>query len=159
MIARKFSELIRKSSAWSFHQVGRSTKVSWMFNGHGPLILNVVAFPSNLDNGGYYFWHIKSGTIQREMPLWPKELKTPVIPPTRWGKNSFIPLNGSLTFTQPISWLTVQFPVAMEPTVCSQLLSTPSTTITPSQTATSRMAAVTQYILTQLLVAARPVIH
>lgn len=38
----------------------------------------------NLDNGGYYFWHIKSGTIQREMPLWPKELKTPVIPPTRW---------------------------------------------------------------------------
>ncbi|KAG5672777.1 hypothetical protein PVAND_002871 [Polypedilum vanderplanki] len=34
------------------------------------------------DNGGCYFWHIKSGTIQREMPLWPKELKTPLIPPT-----------------------------------------------------------------------------
>ncbi|XP_070494127.1 protein Fe65 homolog isoform X3 [Chironomus tepperi] len=34
------------------------------------------------DNGGCYFWHIKSGTIQREMPVWPKELKTPLIPPT-----------------------------------------------------------------------------
>jgi len=36
-----------------------------------------------IDNGGCYFWHIKSGTIQREMPVWPKELKTPLIPPTR----------------------------------------------------------------------------
>lgn len=33
---------------------------------------------------GPYYWHIKSGTIQREPPLWPKdedkakELKTPV---------------------------------------------------------------------------------
>ncbi|CAO1424570.1 unnamed protein product [Diamesa serratosioi] len=35
------------------------------------------------DNGGFYYWHIKSGTIQREMPLWPKELKTPLMPPTR----------------------------------------------------------------------------
>lgn len=35
-----------------------------------------------LDNNGPYYWHIKSGTIQREPPLWskeqPKELKTPV---------------------------------------------------------------------------------
>lgn len=34
------------------------------------------------DNNGPYYWHIKSGTIQREPPLWskeqPKELKTPV---------------------------------------------------------------------------------
>lgn len=36
------------------------------------------------DNDGPYYWHIKSGTIQREPPLWPKnhqdvkELKTPV---------------------------------------------------------------------------------
>lgn len=36
------------------------------------------------DNDGPYYWHIKSGTIQREPPLWPKEqltqsteLKTP----------------------------------------------------------------------------------
>lgn len=37
------------------------------------------------DNDGPYYWHIKSGTIQREPPLWPKdapkELKTPVISP------------------------------------------------------------------------------
>lgn len=35
------------------------------------------------DNDGPYYWHIKSGTIQREPPLWPKdmpkELKTPII--------------------------------------------------------------------------------
>lgn len=36
------------------------------------------------DNDGPYYWHIKSGTIQREPPLWPKnpqdvkELKTPI---------------------------------------------------------------------------------
>lgn len=36
------------------------------------------------DNDGPYYWHIKSGTIQREPPLWPKneskanELKTPM---------------------------------------------------------------------------------
>lgn len=34
------------------------------------------------DNNGPYYWHIKSGTIQREPPIWPKgqpvELKTPV---------------------------------------------------------------------------------
>uniref|UniRef100_T1GDP0 WW domain-containing protein n=1 Tax=Megaselia scalaris TaxID=36166 RepID=T1GDP0_MEGSC len=34
------------------------------------------------DNDGPYYWHIKSGTIQREPPIWPKqpvkELKTPV---------------------------------------------------------------------------------
>lgn len=34
------------------------------------------------DNDGSYYWHIKSGTIQREPPLWPKEtqnsdVKTP----------------------------------------------------------------------------------
>lgn len=33
------------------------------------------------DNDGPYYWHIKSGTIQREPPVWPKEqiteLKTP----------------------------------------------------------------------------------
>lgn len=37
---------------------------------------------SLIDNNGPYYWHIKSGTIQREPPLWskdpPKELKTPV---------------------------------------------------------------------------------
>ena len=37
------------------------------------------------DNDGPYYWHIKSGTIQREPPVWPKdapkELKTPVISP------------------------------------------------------------------------------
>lgn len=37
------------------------------------------------DNEGPYYWHIKSGTIQREPPLWPKEqtkeLRTPVLPP------------------------------------------------------------------------------
>lgn len=36
------------------------------------------------DNDGPYYWHIKSGTIQREPPLWtkdaPHELKTPIIP-------------------------------------------------------------------------------
>lgn len=35
------------------------------------------------DNDGPYYWHIKSGTIQREPPVWPKdqprELKTPVV--------------------------------------------------------------------------------
>lgn len=37
------------------------------------------------DNDGPYYWHIKSGTIQREPPLWPKnqqderEPKTPVV--------------------------------------------------------------------------------
>lgn len=37
-----------------------------------------------IDNDGPYYWHIKSGTIQREPPLWQKnqtqakELKTPV---------------------------------------------------------------------------------
>lgn len=35
------------------------------------------------DNDGPYYWHIKSGTIQREPPAWPKELpkelKTPVL--------------------------------------------------------------------------------
>ncbi|XP_055694424.1 protein Fe65 homolog isoform X2 [Lutzomyia longipalpis] len=35
------------------------------------------------DNDGPYYWHIKSGTIQREPPIWPKdppkELKTPVL--------------------------------------------------------------------------------
>ncbi|GAB0096416.1 amyloid beta A4 precursor protein-binding family B member 2-like [Sergentomyia squamirostris] len=35
------------------------------------------------DNDGPYYWHIKSGTIQREPPLWPKdpprELKTPIL--------------------------------------------------------------------------------
>lgn len=29
-----------------------------------------------LDNGGPYYWHIKSGTIQREPPVWPKEPPT-----------------------------------------------------------------------------------
>ncbi|XP_063708541.1 amyloid beta precursor protein binding family B member 1-like isoform X2 [Culicoides brevitarsis] len=37
------------------------------------------------DNEGPYYWHIKSGTIQREPPTWPKEqtkeLRTPVLPP------------------------------------------------------------------------------
>lgn len=39
---------------------------------------------THTDNDGPYYWHIKSGTIQREPPLWPKneskakELKTPV---------------------------------------------------------------------------------
>uniref|UniRef100_A0A8D8BKZ1 Protein Fe65 homolog n=1 Tax=Culex pipiens TaxID=7175 RepID=A0A8D8BKZ1_CULPI len=28
------------------------------------------------DNGGPYYWHIKSGTIQREPPVWPKEPPT-----------------------------------------------------------------------------------
>ena len=38
----------------------------------------------NTDNDGPYYWHIKSGTIQREPPIWPKStqqdkiLKTPV---------------------------------------------------------------------------------
>lgn len=64
-------------------------KVSWMFSGRGSLSFNGGSFTffparSNVDNGGYYFWHIKSGTIQREMPLWPKELKTPLMPPTRF---------------------------------------------------------------------------
>ncbi|KFB41666.1 hypothetical protein ZHAS_00009292 [Anopheles sinensis] len=45
------------------------------------------------DNGGPYYWHIKSGTIQREPPLWPKdancrELKTPSIPIPRSIQNS-----------------------------------------------------------------------
>uniref|UniRef100_A0A182MP04 PID domain-containing protein n=1 Tax=Anopheles culicifacies TaxID=139723 RepID=A0A182MP04_9DIPT len=45
------------------------------------------------DNGGAYYWHIKSGTIQREPPLWPKdatsrELKTPSIPIPRSIQNS-----------------------------------------------------------------------
>lgn len=39
-----------------------------------------LIFPFVSDNGGFYYWHIKSGTIQREMPIWPKELKTPVLP-------------------------------------------------------------------------------
>lgn len=34
------------------------------------------------DNNGPYYWHIKSGTIQREPPIWskeqPLELKTPI---------------------------------------------------------------------------------
>lgn len=39
------------------------------------------------DNDGPYYWHIKSGTIQREPPLWPKgndgkELKSPSSSPT-----------------------------------------------------------------------------
>lgn len=36
------------------------------------------------DKEGPYYWHIKSGTIQREPPVWPKdaqELKTPIISP------------------------------------------------------------------------------
>lgn len=28
------------------------------------------------DNDGPYYWHIKSGTIQREPPIWPKELSS-----------------------------------------------------------------------------------
>ncbi|XP_065086001.1 protein Fe65 homolog isoform X2 [Ochlerotatus camptorhynchus] len=44
------------------------------------------------DNGGPYYWHIKSGTIQREPPVWPKdppkELKTPVVPTPRCIQNS-----------------------------------------------------------------------
>ncbi|XP_040162810.1 protein Fe65 homolog isoform X3 [Anopheles arabiensis] len=45
------------------------------------------------DNGGAYYWHIKSGTIQREPPVWPKdassrELKTPSIPIPRSIQNS-----------------------------------------------------------------------
>lgn len=44
----------------------------------------LVLFFFGIDNDGPYYWHIKSGTIQREPPLWPKnqaeakELKTPV---------------------------------------------------------------------------------
>uniref|UniRef100_A0A336L526 CSON003423 protein n=1 Tax=Culicoides sonorensis TaxID=179676 RepID=A0A336L526_CULSO len=37
------------------------------------------------DNEGPYYWHIKSGTIQREPPTWPKEqtkeMRTPILPP------------------------------------------------------------------------------
>lgn len=45
------------------------------------------------DNGGPYYWHIKSGTIQREPPVWPKEppkepIKTPVLPTPRCIQNS-----------------------------------------------------------------------
>nr|XP_029713760.1 protein Fe65 homolog isoform X4 [Aedes albopictus]XP_029713761.1 protein Fe65 homolog isoform X4 [Aedes albopictus]XP_029713762.1 protein Fe65 homolog isoform X4 [Aedes albopictus]XP_029713763.1 protein Fe65 homolog isoform X4 [Aedes albopictus] len=44
------------------------------------------------DNGGPYYWHIKSGTIQREPPVWPKEppkeLKTPIAPTPRYIQNS-----------------------------------------------------------------------
>ncbi|XP_058829100.1 protein Fe65 homolog isoform X2 [Topomyia yanbarensis] len=37
------------------------------------------------DNGGPYYWHIKSGTIQREPPVWPKE------PPTKDNKTTIVP--------------------------------------------------------------------
>lgn len=45
------------------------------------------------DNGGPYYWHIKTGTIQREPPLWPKntnhrDSKTPSIPIPRSIQNS-----------------------------------------------------------------------
>lgn len=48
------------------------------------LILFILVFFLSIikDNDGAYYWHIKSGTIQREPPIWPKdkpvELKTPV---------------------------------------------------------------------------------
>lgn len=54
---------------------------------NGKIKFNLFSSPlffDMIDNGGCYFWHIKSGTIQREMPVWPKELKTPLIPPTRY---------------------------------------------------------------------------
>lgn len=48
--------------------------------------------PLTTDNGGPYYWHIKSGTIQREPPVWPKEppkeLKTPIAPTPRYIQNS-----------------------------------------------------------------------
>lgn len=98
----------------------------------------ILMLLSNLDNGGHYFWHIKSGTIQREMPLWPKELKTPVIPPTRLAflkKNlSQLRINNFLCFSL------VQFPVVMEPTACSLSHSTPFTTIIQSPMAAATMA-------------------
>ncbi|XP_053688254.1 protein Fe65 homolog [Sabethes cyaneus] len=45
------------------------------------------------DNGGPYYWHIKSGTIQREPPVWPKEppkelSKTATMPTPRCVQNS-----------------------------------------------------------------------
>ncbi|XP_058054788.1 protein Fe65 homolog [Anopheles bellator] len=54
------------------------------------------------DNSGPYYWHIKSGTIQREPPVWPKdasyrELKTPSIPIPKSIQNS--------SFTQALNSL------------------------------------------------------
>ncbi|XP_058461363.1 protein Fe65 homolog isoform X2 [Malaya genurostris] len=45
------------------------------------------------DNGGPYYWHIKSGTIQREPPIWPKESskdfsKPTAVPTPRYVQNS-----------------------------------------------------------------------
>ncbi|XP_055631903.1 protein Fe65 homolog isoform X2 [Toxorhynchites rutilus septentrionalis] len=45
------------------------------------------------DNGGPYYWHIKTGTIQREPPAWPKEppkepAKTTAVPTPRCIQNS-----------------------------------------------------------------------
>lgn len=47
-------------------------------------LFRACPFPERqTDNDGPYYWHIKSGTIQREPPLWPKneaanDLKTPM---------------------------------------------------------------------------------
>ncbi|XP_049540194.1 protein Fe65 homolog isoform X2 [Anopheles darlingi] len=54
------------------------------------------------DNGGPYYWHIRTGTIQREPPVWPKdgtnrELKTPCMPIPRSIQNS--------SFTQALNSL------------------------------------------------------
>ncbi|XP_035794828.1 protein Fe65 homolog isoform X2 [Anopheles albimanus] len=54
------------------------------------------------DNGGPYYWHIRTGTIQREPPIWPKdgtnrELKTPCMPIPRSIQNS--------SFTQALNSL------------------------------------------------------
>lgn len=98
-----------------------------------------MTFFLNVDNGGHYFWHIKSGTIQREMPLWPKELKTPLLPPTRWA----IPNDTLLHLSfNGFHLLTVPYRVTA-PAACSRLLSTPSTTTTQS-----RMAAASTEVAT-----------
>lgn len=45
-------------------------------------LFNTNYFFRHSDNDGPYYWHIKSGTIQREPPIWPKdrpkEIKTPI---------------------------------------------------------------------------------
>lgn len=73
---------------WEKHEGSIYLPGSSKFHGIKYSFLNFT-FP---DNGGPYYWHIKSGTIQREPPVWPKEppkeLKTPIAPTPRYIQNS-----------------------------------------------------------------------
>lgn len=59
------------------HQDGRNTRVGirWLCTNRRDVIIEIVPLPPPTDENGPYYWHVKSGNIQREPPEAPPHSK------------------------------------------------------------------------------------